>query len=32
MEVRETITKSSKGKSAGIDQIPAEFLQDMVNK
>ena len=32
MEVRETITKPPKGKSMGIDKIPAEFLQNIVNK
>ena len=29
MEVREIISKLPKGKSTGIDEIPAEFLQGM---
>ena len=31
MEVRETIIKLPNGKSTGIDEIPAEFLQKMGN-
>ena len=32
MEVRETITKLPQGKSTGIGEIPAGFLQNMGNK
>eukprot|EP00794_Sanderia_malayensis_P004332 gene4332-4905_t len=32
MEIRQTIVNLSKGKSTGIDEIPAEFLQNMGDK